>query len=132
MKLYICAFVVVSIVLGAHIFGLKGLYIDIPTYDIMMHMIGGVGIALFLSALFQSYKTGEFFSAKNIVVGVFIIGIIWEYFEIHFGLLGHPLWSKLYYIDTVADIINDIIGGSIVAYVVTRKNRKLVLEKQVI
>src|SRR5690606_38538450 len=109
------ALIVLGIVLGAHIFGIDGLYVSISGYDIMMHFLGGAGIGLFLIALLKSFKA-DAISMRNVIWGVLFIGLIWELFEIYFRITGHPLWTKLYYVDTVKDLINDGIGGAVVSY----------------
>ncbi len=116
MKLYISALIILIAVLVAHIAGLDGPYYTIKSYDIFMHLLGGVGIGLFAAAMLQSYQDGILLNRRNLVAAVIAVGIVWELFEIYYNLTGHPLWSKLYYIDTVKDLIMDIIGGSIVAY----------------
>lgn len=128
MKTYISALVVLGIVLFAHISGLDGLYYQIDSYDIFMHILGGVGIGLFSAALLRSYRYGAFFSRKNIVLMVIVVGIVWELFEIYFKLTGHPLWTKLYYIDTVKDLVDDTIGGVFIAWIVNRKRREAIGE----
>lgn len=120
MRTYISAMVVLAIVLAAHIFGLDGLYYRIDSYDIFMHILGGVGIGLFAAALLRSYRSGMYFSKKNVVYMVVIVGIVWELFEIYYQITGHPLWTELYYIDTVKDLIDDTIGGTFIAWVLGR------------
>ncbi len=124
MITYIFALVILAIVLVAHMFGLTGPYVTIPGYDIMMHILGGVGIGLFFAAFIKLH--GQFIVNKRSVIiwGVIIVGLVWEYFEIHFKLTGHPLWSKLYYIDTVKDLIDDTIGALIVVYLINRSKFK--------
>jgi hypothetical protein len=121
MKIYISALVVLGIVLMAHISGLGGLYYQIDSYDIFMHILGGVGIGLFAVALLRSYRSGMFFSRRNVVLSVIMVGVVWEVFEMYFNLTGHPLWTKLYYIDTVKDLVDDTVGGVFVAWILNRK-----------
>ena len=121
MRTYISAFIVLALVLAAHIIGLDGYYYTIDSYDIFMHIAGGAGIGLFVAALLRSYRYGAFFSRRNIILGVIVVGIVWELFEIFYELTGHPLWTKLYYIDTIKDMIDDVLGGAIVAYIIGKK-----------
>lgn len=121
MRIYISAFIVLALVLGAHIIGLDGYYYTIDSYDIFMHIAGGAGIGLFVAALLRSYRQGALFSRRNIILGVIAVGIVWELFEIYYELTGHPLWTKLYYIDTVKDMIDDVLGGVVVAWILGRK-----------
>ncbi|MBP6858368.1 MAG: hypothetical protein KBC33_00885 [Candidatus Pacebacteria bacterium] len=121
MRIYISAFIVLALVLGAHISGLDGYYYTIDGYDVFMHIAGGVGIGLFVAALLRSYRQGALFSRRNVILGVIVIGIVWELFEIVYKLTGHPLWTKLYYIDTVKDMVDDVLGGAVVAWILGRK-----------
>lgn len=114
MRIYITALVVLGFVLFAHISGLDGLYYTVERYDVMMHFLGGVGIGFFIIALVRSYRHIVVFSSKHIILGVLIVGIVWELFEIAYNLTGYPLWTKLYYIDTVKDLIMDVLGGGLV------------------
>ena len=124
MKIYIFALVVLTAVLLAHLLGINGLYFQYSFYDIFMHILGGVGIGLFITAFVKSnfsHFTNALHVRRNIVIGVFLVGIVWELFEIYFNIAGAPLWTKAYYIDTVKDLIDDMIGGAIVAWVAFRK-----------
>ena len=116
MKIYIAALLVAIALLAAHLAGLDGWYFNYFWYDTMMHLLGGVGIGLFAWALLASFRSGMYLRTRNVIVMVIVVGLVWEYFEIHFQLTGHPLWTKWYYIDTVKDIINDTVGGAVVAY----------------
>jgi len=114
MITYISALVVLTVVLFAHMSGIEGLYYTVDRYDVLMHLMGGVGIGLFVTGLLQSYRAGDFLKYRNVITGVILIGFVWEFFEIYYQLTGHPLWTKLYYIDTVKDLIMDTIGGGFV------------------
>ncbi len=124
MKLYIYALVVLVVVLIAHLLGIGGLYFQYPFYDIFMHILGGIGIGLFITAFVKS-NFSTYVSAlhirRNIVIGVLLVGIVWELFEMYYNIAGAPIGTKAYYIDTVKDLIDDMIGGAIVAWVVFRK-----------
>lgn len=90
-------------------------------YDIMMHILGGVGIGLFVAAIINLHGQSIKNKRKFIIFSVIIVGFVWELFEIYYDLNGYPLWSKLYYLDTIKDLIDDTIGASLVAYWVTQK-----------
>ncbi|MEK7610038.1 MAG: hypothetical protein AAB470_02895 [Patescibacteria group bacterium] len=121
MIYYIYAWIVLAIVLAMHIFGLTGPYFTFSGYDIIMHFLGGVGIGLFVLALFNSLK----FSSKNrgrvIIFGVIMVGIIWELFEYYFDIAGYPVGTKLYHVDTAKDLIVDTVG----AIMIVRMTRKI-------
>lgn len=89
----------------------ENLFMTIPSYDILMHIAGGLGIGLALSA---GIKHHSIFIGKEkliVIVGVFIAGILWELFEIIYNISGHPFGTTLYFIDTVKDLFDDVIGG---------------------
>jgi hypothetical protein len=122
MLTYIYALVILAFVLAAHIFGLTGAYVAYSWYDIMMHVLGGVGIALFVAALIKLHGQNIVHKRLFIIAAVFIVGLGWELFEIYYQLTGYPLWSKMHYIDSIKDLIDDTIGAIIVSYIVIRKN----------
>lgn len=117
MITYILALIVLIVVLGTHLLGLTGLYITIFWYDIMMHILGGVGIALFLLAWVQLHGQGIVNKRRFIIIGTIVAGLIWELFEMYYELNGYPLWSKMYYLDTIKDLIDDTLGAVVVAYI---------------
>lgn len=117
MITYIWALIVLIVVLGTHLLGLTGLYITVFWYDIMMHILGGVGIALFVLAWVKIHGGNIIEKRRFIIICTIIAGLVWELFEMYYGLNGYPLWSKMYYFDTIKDLIDDTIGAVIVAYV---------------
>ena len=127
---YIFALVMLVIVLAAHSFGLTGAYVEYGWYDIMMHILGGMGIALSVIAFLPLFK--RFWMAiikkpvrnsRRFVVGIVIfVGIVWELFEIYFNITSYPLWTKMYYLDTLKDLVDDTIGALVVVYVFMRHN----------
>lgn len=79
-------------------------------YDILLHLLGGVFVGLLLISYFPRAKLSSFLGA------LLLIGFLWEGFEILLDiyLLAKNLpaiymWDGL--IDTVADLVFDIIGG---------------------
>jgi len=100
-----------------HNAGMNGLYFTVPSYDIFMHILGGIGIGLAVSAGIKLHGNKVIHKKWFIVIGVLIVGLVWEFFEIYFDITGFPLWSTPHIIDTVKDLIDDMIGGGIVALV---------------
>ena len=121
MITYIYAVIALLITLGAHILGMHGLYMQYPWYDIFMHILGGVGIGLFLTAFVKSNLPNLKHRRTKVITGVFIAGLIWELIEVHYDIAGEPLWTKAYYLDTLKDLIDDTIGGALVAWLSFRK-----------
>ncbi len=120
MKIYIWAFAVLVVVLIGQLVGMEGLYFKMPLFDIPMHILGGVGIALFVSA-FAIGRDGRIkHKITFVVIGLLMAGLVWELFEIIYDIAGYPLWTGLYYSDTIQDIINDLIGGMIVVFTLNR------------
>jgi hypothetical protein len=99
-----------------HIIGIRGMYVAFPPYDIFMHILGGIGIGLAVSAAVKLHGDKIVHKRWVIIIGVLLIGIIWEFFEAYYDITGSPLWSTPYYVDTVKDLIDDMIGGAIIAF----------------
>lgn len=111
MKIYLYALLAVAATLVFHIIGLDGGYMALPIYDVFMHILGGLAIGLALLAVFRTRAGSSAHFARNIVIGVFIAGLAWELFEVVYDLAGYPLWTTNYYLDTLKDLLDDIIGG---------------------
>ena len=125
MKSYIPALVMSVIVLCAHLAGLHSFYYTIPQYDIFMHIIGGISIAFFLHGLVIS-SSPQHETRGKIIFAVFIVGVAWELFEAYYNIAGAPVGSKAYYIDTIKDLCDDVIGAVIATYFIFRNNTKSV------
>jgi len=124
MKIYIYAFLILAAVLWAHLMGIHGLYYQYSTYDVFVHILGGIGIGLFITAFVKSNLKNEAKVANirwKIILGVLMVGIVWELFEMYYNIASAPIGTKAYYIDTVKDLMDDIIGGGLVAWVCFRK-----------
>ncbi len=124
MLTYLWALIILAIVLAAHLLGLTGLYVTFFWYDIMMHILGGVGIGLFVTAIVNMHFPAIVNRRRFIIVSVVIVGIVWELFEAYYDIAGYRFGTKLYYLDTIKDLIDDTIGASLVAYWVTRNKNK--------
>jgi len=123
MKIYISAIAVLLITLVAHLSGMNGLYMSVPTYDIFMHMLGGAGIGLAISAVIQSNFDHISKKRTKVVIGVLIAGLLWELFEMYFNIAGAPVGTKAYYLDSIKDLIDDAIGGDVVAWICIRRKQ---------
>ena len=123
MSTYSYALIAAASVLILHVTGIELSFyrIDSP-YDILMHIIGGVAIALFVLALIRSFipKSGHW--RLYIIIGTLVIGAAWEMFEVYFGITGHTPGTWLYGVDTVADLFNDTLGALAVILVCMRSN----------
>ena len=103
----------------------ENLYIRFWFYDIILHILGGVGIAMSIYC-FAIFSNIEWIKDNLIwiVIGTLLAGLTWELFEIYFNITGSKLWSRPYYIDTIKDLINDTIGAFFV-YSILKSNPKI-------
>jgi hypothetical protein len=103
-------------VLDIH-FGLNLRYFWIISWwDIPLHMLGGVWIALFgawIASLFNKR-----ISVFQCVLLALSIGVGWEVFEYAVGLGGSVFMS--YRLDTAKDLFDDAVGGTIAGYSVRK------------
>ena len=123
MRRYLFALIAALATVFSHYPGLRGLYMEYWWYDIFMHMLGGLAIGFAWAALATLFGISSRRMWAYIIFGTLAVGVAWEVFEIYFRLTGYPVGTPLYYNDTALDVINDIIGGSVAAYIATRKNR---------
>lgn len=102
------------------IFGVNALansfywYSAIWWFDIPMHILGGVFLALICGAIFFS-KLSHLSTFKTIVTTllfVLILGIGWEFFEyLVQAIIKGPQLANVG--DSIKDVLMDIIGGNI-------------------
>lgn len=121
MTTYLLALGFAIVLLGAHMVGLDGLYVSVPVYDIFMHILGGAGVALLLVGIAHSWRPDLSHRGRFIIAGVVVVGLLWEVFEAAFGLTGYPVGSRLYWIDTVKDLIDDAIGAAMIVFVAGKR-----------
>lgn len=105
------------IAIGAHLVAdYLYLYWTLPYIDVPIHILGGIMSGLFAGVALRFCGLTE--SWKNMLAGALVIGISWEVLEIGMGAV--EFFDQRYYIDTIKDLIDDLIGGSI-AYLIWRK-----------
>ena len=73
MRIYLYALFIFALVLGAQKIGLSGLYYQHPNFDMVPHFLTGLGIGLFLCALFKSFFPHR---DEKIPIVIIVIGII--------------------------------------------------------
>lgn len=83
--------------------------------DIPAHMFGGFTAALgiiWLIEVIRLYQGKDLMRYRSVIIfallGALFIGLLWEFLECSYGLSG---FSGIYFIDTIADLFNDMIGG---------------------
>jgi magnesium-transporting ATPase (P-type) len=82
-------------------------------FDIPMHILGGLMVGLFTFILCRYQKWSE--SSRNILAGVFLVGISWEILEVALRVV--TMGTESYALDTCKDLLDDIIGGILSIYI---------------
>jgi hypothetical protein len=115
-KLAILTLSVLLITLTLHLFGMyEHLYMKFWFYDIIVHILAGMGIALSAVYIFGNKKY------IHIIITVMICGLLWEIFEAYYDITGAPVGSLYYKLDTVKDMIDDFLGAIIVWFSIKNK-----------
>ncbi len=99
------------------------LYLDFWFYDIIAHILGGIGIAMSVYCIAIVFNISCIKdNLWKIVFLTFLAGLAWEVFEVYYDIAGHPFGSLEYNIDTIKDLIDDTLGGILVWYLL-KKNK---------
>jgi uncharacterized membrane protein YjdF len=120
---YLSALIILAFVLKGHLLGLAGWYYRMPFFDIAMHILAGAAIALLFSAFIDSRFLPKKHGRWIIVGGTMAVGIIWELFEAYYGLTGYKVGTQLYQLDTAKDLLDDLLGATLVAFSIIRTRR---------
>ena len=106
----------VLVALGALDFVANKLYLHWEFWwiDVILHFLGGLSVALFALWFFATNFDFKNWSQKKILTAALVcailVGVLWEIFELHFGLTSlSDGWH--YYADTGSDLIMDTVGG---------------------
>ncbi len=83
-------------------------YSSIWYFDMPMHFLGGVWLGLAL-LWFLKIKEISLMLIFKMILGVLIIGVLWEIFEII--LNNYTTQSPFNSLDTISDIFFDLSGG---------------------
>ena len=127
-KIFIISFILLIIIAVFNYLGVKFyLYWVYRWYDIPMHMLGGLWVSLFtLSVYSYFYKNVSILNYRRkvfttvFIVLIFVI-IFWEAFELVGGITS---WNNNgYWMDTLGDILNGFIGGTM-GYLFFIRNKK--------
>jgi hypothetical protein len=123
LKISAITLFILLLVFVMHLYGMQeNLYIKYWFYDIIMHILGGMGIAMSVYSV-AVFLNIEFIKQRmwTIILLTFVAGLAWEYFEILFNLTGSEPWSKPYYIDSIKDLFDDTLGAVIVCSIINKK-----------
>ena len=124
MPTYIFGLIVLVATLCAHLLGLNGYYVEYGWYDIFMHILGGLGIGISLAAFIKQNTHRIIHKRRAIIIGALIAGIIWELFEVIYNIAGYPVGTKLYFLDTLKDLVDDCIGGAFASWLFIKNEPK--------
>lgn len=103
-KLALATLALLLLLLGLHMYGMAlHWYLYFPFFDLITHFLGGAGIALSVLYVVKN--------PKHIITIAVIAGIAWEVFEVYFDIMGWPVSSRAYKIDTAVDIVMDTLGA---------------------
>ena len=83
-------------------------YSSIWYFDMPMHFLGGFWLGLAIIWFFKIQYI-SFRLILKIILGVLLIGIFWEFFEILVN--NYTIQNSFNTLDTVSDILFDISGG---------------------
>ncbi len=97
------------------------LYVRVPWFDIMMHVLGGIGLALSIYWILITFFKNITLSFWKVVLLTVVAGIVWELWEVYYQITGAPVGTLRYYVDTSKDLLNDLLGAILVAYVIFTK-----------
>jgi hypothetical protein len=114
-KTYWSVLLFLVFVAAMHALGVYGgLYTYFVWYDIPMHIIGGIWVALsanwFYKQLFP-HRTLGFWGWLLLIVGsALFVGVVWEVFETITNT-SNPPPGFTYWSDTIKDVCDDLIGS---------------------
>ncbi len=116
LKLSAITLFLLLILLYLHTCGIAyHLYVTYWFYDIILHFLGGVCIALSIVCV------SEFFGIKvinnnlwNIIWLALLGGVAWELFEVYYDIAGSPTGTLAYKLDTAKDLFMDTLGAFVV------------------
>ncbi|MEI6042043.1 MAG: hypothetical protein WCQ00_00545 [bacterium] len=112
-KFYFSLFVAFFIITVNYYANFYQVYWLFPWFDIPMHILGGIMVGLFVQTGIEHFNNRKINKNRVLLVflGAIAVGVFWEcvewYFRITDGL------GPLSRIDTIKDVIDDIIGGAL-------------------
>lgn len=124
------------VVLAGHGLGsIFSLYQAVPWFDMLMHALGGAWLAS-VFAVRGPLRFPSFFrelslrrSMLHIIFLVLIAGTLWEIYEYGFALWAIAQFGDLGFfqplIDTLSDLLLDVVGAAAVALLLFPKKREI-------
>lgn len=124
-KISVFTICVLILILFLHKYAIEyHFYIKYWFYDIIMHFLGGVGLAMSIYCISVFFNLSFINnSLSRIILLSVLLGIFWEIFEVVYDVLGFPFGTAHYYFDTTKDLIMDTLGATAVWLFI--KNKKV-------
>ncbi len=104
------------------------LFNSIWWYDIMLHLLSGTLIGISVFIVFDAFSLFKKYSKRKLicmaVLFAFAIGIIWECYELYFGITFLSDGAA-YVFDTAKDLTDDVVGaflGSLYGWYILKQN----------
>ncbi len=96
----------------------KYLWLDIP-----VHILGGICVAFGIAILpfFRIVIPYRYQTLTAYILGVLLVGVLWELFEIWAGI---PLTQEGFAVDAITDLCMDVLGA-VVGYGIVKSIQKL-------
>ncbi len=91
-------------------------YVRYRGFDIIMHILGGIGLALSIYWILVTFLPNYALSFWRIILLTFLAGVAWEVFEAVNDIAGAPVGTTAYYLDTLKDLFDDALGAVIATY----------------
>ncbi len=105
-------------------------YSYFPSFDVPMHVLGGVSIAMSVYYLLQAAKKKKFLSIRSfaleaglIVLITLSVAVFWEWYEYAVTILTRVSFQGTV-ADTMADLVYGTIGATITVSLLARKSKK--------
>lgn len=98
--------------LSVFVFDPTHLYYELPWLDIPMHVFGGFGVVSLVLSVARYRK--QKISLTMALIFYLCVAISWELYELGHDIIRHTQWNG--WTDTISDIINGAIGGSVAYY----------------
>jgi len=111
-----------SILAVVHAIAMKlYLYWNLWWFDLPMHFLGGIVVALLVFTLKDlRLVSRQLLKPFKVIIIVFLVAVTWELYELWAG----TLMESNYIFDTALDLIMGLLGG-IVGYLVANSIRRL-------
>lgn len=97
------------------------LYWRYQWFDLPMHFLGGVVVALCFFSLrdFRVPVPKRWYRLVPVTLGVLIVALVWEYYEVFIGIPIEPNYE----IDTLSDLCMGTLGGMVGYFIASRISR---------